>query len=73
MTALSGVGHLDLAGQDREIGVAPVQPEVMTLSRSGHVLFDSRAAEGQVGSAVQKLGDPARNFGSECAFINWHR
>ena len=71
MIALSGVGHLDLPSQDREVSVTPVQPEIVSLRCSSYVLFDSCAAEGQVGPAVEKLRDPARNFGGECAFIDW--
>ena len=72
MIALSRVGHFDLACQDGLTGVTPIQPEVVSLRRSGNVFFDSRTTERQVVSAVEKLGHPARNFGGECAFIDRH-
>ena len=70
MIALSRVWHLDFAGQGGAAVVTPMQFEV--VSPCGHMFFDSRSAEGQVGPSVEKLGNPTGNFGDKCAFIDWH-
>jgi hypothetical protein len=72
MIALSGIRHLDLAGQDGLAGVTPVESEIMPPRGAAHVVFDKRVAERQIWPTVEDLGNPAGHFRGEGAFVNWH-
>ena len=72
MLAQRGVGHLDFAAQDELTGVTPVKPEVVPTRGALDVFLDGRAAERQVRSAAQELGNPSGDISGEGALVYRH-